>query len=115
MKLVVIESPYAGDIQRNLRYVRACMRDSLGKGEAPFASHALYTQPGVLDDAAPEERRLGIVAGYEWGEVADAVVFYTDLGWSPGMLAAEERLRDGNGPALVEQRSLGPNWDIANE
>lgn len=42
MKLVVIESPYAGDVERNLRYVRAAMRDCLLRGEAPFASHALY-------------------------------------------------------------------------
>jgi hypothetical protein len=58
---VVIESPYAGDVERNLRYVRACMRDCLLRGEAPYASHALYTQPDVLCDEIPEERQYGQV------------------------------------------------------
>ena len=43
MKKVIVESPYAGDIDKNVRYVRACMRDCLLKGESPYASHALYT------------------------------------------------------------------------
>jgi hypothetical protein len=48
MKLVIIESPYAGEVEANVAYARACMRDSLGHGEAPIASHLLYTQPGIL-------------------------------------------------------------------
>lgn len=47
MKRVVIESPFAGDVELNLRYLRACMHHCLKSGEAPYASHALYTQPGV--------------------------------------------------------------------
>lgn len=87
MRLVIIESPYAGDVDRNLRYVRACMADCLARGESPYASHALYTQPGVLDDTVPEERALGIAAGFAWRAVADATIVYTDLGWSTGMRA----------------------------
>lgn len=85
MKLVVIESPYAGDVERNLRYLRACMADCFDRGEAPYASHALYTQPGVLDDDIPAERQLGIDAGFAWAECAAARVVYTDLGISTGM------------------------------
>jgi hypothetical protein len=55
--LVVVESPYAGNIERNLRYLRACMADCLRRGEAPFASHGLYTQPGVLRDELPKDRQ----------------------------------------------------------
>src|SRR4029077_21043205 len=33
------------------------------QGGGPFASHLLDTQPGVLDDQVPDERRLGIAAG----------------------------------------------------
>lgn len=70
---VIVESPYAGDIDRNVRYVRACMRDCLLllRGESPFASHALYTQEGVLRDDVPEERMHGISAGFAWREAAD--------------------------------------------
>ena len=85
MKLVVIESPYAGDADENVRYLRACIRDCLLRGEAPIASHGLYTQSGVLDDGIPEERRLGMEAGWQWMRAADAVVVYTDRGVSDGM------------------------------
>lgn len=86
MRLVLVESPFAGDVERNLGYLRACMRDCLLRGEAPFASHALYTQPGVLDDLNPDERALGIEAGLCWGLKADATVVYCDLGQSVGMV-----------------------------
>jgi hypothetical protein len=67
------------------------MADSLARGEAPFASHALYTLPGVLDDDVPEERRRGMEAGFAWGEAADQVAVYVDLGVSRGMLEGCER------------------------
>ena len=104
MRLVVVESPYAGDVERNLAYLRAAMADCLSRGEAPYASHALYTQPGVLRDDVPDERKKGIEAGFRWGEVAHARVFYTDLGWSRGMeagLAEANRLGQA-----VEHRTL---------
>jgi hypothetical protein len=85
VRLVILESPYAGDVERNVRYARACLRDSLLRGEAPIASHLLYTQPGVLDDAVPAERQRGIDAGLAWGRVAEATVVYRDLGVSRGM------------------------------
>lgn len=93
---VYLESPYAGDVERNLRYARACMKDCFDRGEAPFVSHALYTQPGVLDDNNPEERMKGIDAGFDWAKVAEKSVFYTDLGISRGMqLGIEAANRDG--------------------
>ena len=85
MKLVILESPYAGDIEANVEYARACVRDSLSRGEAPIASHLLYTQPGVLKDEVPLERQWGIDAGLAWAAVADATVVYTDRGLSNGM------------------------------
>ena len=84
MRLVVIESPFAGDRERNDRYLRACILDCLRRGESPFASHGLY--PGALDDTIPAERELGIKAGVAWRRVADATVVYRDLGISGGML-----------------------------
>lgn len=90
MCLVIIESPYAGQVEKNVAYARAAMRDSLLRGEHPIASHLLYTQPGILRDEIPEERQRGIDAGLAWRAVADRAVFYIDRGWSAGMLAAEE-------------------------
>jgi hypothetical protein len=83
--LVLIESPFAGDVDTNIRYARACMRDSLMRGEYPFVMHLLYTQEGILDDDIPIERNLGIEAGLAWGKQARKTVVYTDLGITPGM------------------------------
>lgn len=89
MKLVIIESPYKGnnyeDLDLNLRYLRAALRDCLLRGEAPFASHGLYTQDGVLNDRIPEERKLGIEAGFAYRRLCDYTVVYEDLGVTPGM------------------------------
>lgn len=85
MRLIVIESPYAGDVAGNRRYLAAAMRDVLARGEAPFASHGLYTAQGVLDDLKPAERRQGIAAGLAWAARADASAFYIDRGFSAGM------------------------------
>jgi len=85
LRLVIIESPYAGDVERNTTYARACVRDALSRGEAPLASHLLYTQPGILRDHEPAERQRGIDAGLAWGKVAEATVVYLDYGMSAGM------------------------------
>lgn len=85
MKLVIIESPYAGNIEANVEYARACVRDSLGRGEAPIASHLLYTQPGILGDDDREERRWGMKVGHAWIPKADVLAIYTDRGISKGM------------------------------
>ncbi len=89
MRLVIIESPYAGktqaEIDNNVAYARACVRDSLARGEAPIASHLLYTQPGILRDEIPTERQWGIDAGLAWRSVAEASVVYTDFGISSGI------------------------------
>lgn len=92
-RLVVIESPYAGDVPRNVAYAVAAMRDCLARGEAPIASHLLYAATGALDDATPSEREHGIAAGLAWGAKADATVVYADLGESPGMTLGIERAR----------------------
>lgn len=85
MRRVILESPYGGNIDRNVAYARECVKDSLDRGEAPIASHLLYTQPGILDDDDPKERQRGIDAGLAWCAVAEASVVYTDFGISTGM------------------------------
>ena len=104
MRLVIVESPYAGDVETNLAYARECMRDCLQRGEAPLASHLLYTQTGVLDDNVPEERQQGIAAGLEWAFMADATVVYIDLGISKGMLDGINHAHKHGRP--VERRSI---------
>jgi hypothetical protein len=104
MPLVIIESPFAGDVARNIRYARACMRDSLKRGESPFAMHLLYTQAGILDDDIPEERNLGIEAGLAWGKHAHKTVVYTDFGITPGMEKGIQRAKEEG--REIEYRAL---------
>ena len=83
--LVVLESPFSGDIERNTAYARAAMADCLRRGEYPLASHLLYTQPGILNDDDPNERKTGIEAGLAWGAFASKTVAYVDYGITKGM------------------------------
>ena len=112
MDLVIIESPLAGkspieaerraEVERNVLYARLAMLDSLRRGEAPYASHLLYTQ--VLDDTIVADRLVGITAGLAWGTVAAATVCYTDFGVSNGMkLGIEAALKAGR---IIHERSF---------
>ena len=87
--LVIIESPYAGNVEANKAYLKRCVLDSLSRGESPYASHGFFTQ--FLDDLKPDERTLGIEAGLAWSKVADYVAFYVDRGMSNGMNYAMEQ------------------------
>lgn len=103
-KLVVIESPFAGDREKNVAYARALVRHALKQGLYPYASHLFY--PQVLDDDHPQERKLGIDAGFAWGALATKTFVGIDLGISKGMelgiAAAKERGRE-----VVEVRLEG--------
>ena len=82
---VVVESPFAGDTERHIRYARRAVRDSLLRGEAPIASHLLHTQPGILDDDDHAQRGMGLMAGWAWIGSANLLAVYADLGISAGM------------------------------
>ena len=118
MKRVILESPFAGKgswrlirfINRilNRRYARACLRDSLLRGEAPLASHLLYTQKGVLDDNVPRERDMGIGAGLAWYRYANLSAVYVDRGISGGMRMGIERARQESRD--IEYRQIRRKW-----
>lgn len=96
-EFVILESPFAGDFKKNRAYANECLRDSLMRGEAPFASHILYTE--ALDDTIPKEREIGIEAGLAIGKYASKTVVYTDLGISAGMQYGIDR-------AIAEKRPV---------
>ena len=103
MKRVILESPFAGEVERNKRYARLCMRDCIERNEAPFASHLLYTQ--VLDDSNPVERTKGLEAAWSWIGVADMMVVYQDFGITAGMKAAIDLAESDK--MWVQYRELG--------
>lgn len=104
MKLVVIESPFAGEVQSHIAYAKACMNDALRRGEAPYASHLLFTRGGILDDTIPAERERGMRAGFAWGAHADLVAVYIDRGISSGMRRGAREAFERGSP--IEIRSL---------
>ena len=90
-----LEAALARELDFNVRYARAAMRDCLrNHGEAPSASHLLYTQPGVLDDTVPAERTLGIDAGLAWRAHTDKSVVYLNRGLSGGMIYGVNKAKE---------------------
>lgn len=108
MIVVVLESPFAENEKNSeadhIAYARKCVRDCLNRGEAPIASHLLYTQPGILRDNVPEERQWGIDAGLACGALASKTVVYTDMGISRGMQYGIENAT--NAGREIEYRNL---------
>jgi hypothetical protein len=115
MPRVLVESPYAPSsvdasmrivqLRENIEYARSAVRDCLRRGEAPYASHLFFTQPGLLDDRVASQRALGIEAGLTWGAAADKTVVYADRGISPGMQVGMDRAVLEGRP--IEIRYLG--------
>lgn len=91
MRRVLVESPYRATdvytVDQHMAYLKAAMADCIKRGESPHASHHLIPN-GILNDDSPYERQLGIRSGAAWGEVADTIAVYSDLGVSPGMKQA---------------------------
>lgn len=104
MKRVVIESPYAGNYDMNEAYAELAMHDCLvNYNETPYASHLLYTRRFVLRDHVPEDRKLGIQAGFFWRDVAEKSVFYQDLGITQGMIEGIEDCEKKGNPYEVRK------------
>lgn len=108
MERVIVESPYAAKTEEgillNEAYGELCMHDCLvNHNESPYASHLLYTRPLVLRDEEPEDRKLGIEAGFYWRNVAEKTVFYTDLGMTDGMVLGIEDCKSKNNPYEVRR------------
>ena len=64
-RLVTVESPWkanqAYSLEQHKTYLEYALQDCFKRGEAPFASHGLYTF--ILDDDCLPERLQGIEAG----------------------------------------------------
>ncbi len=117
LMLVLVESPLASStiegLIKNKKFARACLRDCLSRGEAPYASHLLYAQEGILNDDIAEERALGIHAGLIWGKNAKKTVVYTDLGISSGMERGIQRaIKEGR---EIEYRTLGFELTVSQD
>lgn len=108
---VIIESPYGSDdpieVLKNETYLRAVLRFCLLRGQAPFASHGLYTLPGVLDDRNGDQRKRGMKAGFAVAELFKKRIFFTQRGISSGMVDGANEARKLN--QTIESEII-PNW-----
>lgn len=112
---VVIESAFGRNVDgsrctsaeyaRNARYLDRCIRDSLERGEAPYASHGFFPAPGRLDDTDLTQRAQGIATGQEWARVAALIAVYNDHGITEGMQSSLN-LHEARG-IPIEFRSIG--------
>jgi hypothetical protein len=103
---VCVESPFRGDVTRNVLYADACQLDCFSRNEAPFLGHLQY--PRVLNDGDRVQRDLGIAAHLAWLRCCELLAVYIDLGITDGMKLAIS-LADDLG-IVVSRRELGPRW-----
>lgn len=102
MKLVYICSPYAGDVEKNIRFAGAACRYAAEHGCAPVAVHLLY--PQILNDSVPSQREAGIRMGLR-------VLASCEELWSCG-----ERVSHGMSREIAEAKRLGiPIRSISTE
>lgn len=112
--IVMIESPYSGDIDRNVRYLAlVSLEAAVIYNELPYASHACMTQHPrhvtyFVSDYDPKwdglTREQAIEMSQRMRLRCDKTVFYTDLGWSSGMKMARQFCQENNLP--YEERQV---------
>lgn len=87
MRLVYLASPWraasAAQQAAHKAYLAECMLDSISRGEAPLAPHAML--PIVLQDDIFVHRQRAMLIGRAWLAKADSLAAYCDLGISAGM------------------------------
>lgn len=116
MDVVVLESPFSGDIARNVAYAQRAMFDARSRKEIVIAPHLLWTQhhqaPGhfVSDydakyDVPHGDRDVSLQQIHTLRTMAKRVVFYMDYGMSSGMKDGMEQCVKENLP--YETRVLG--------
>ncbi len=88
--MVYICSPYAGDIEENVRNARSYSRFAVQQGYLPITPHLLY--PQFLDDSLQHERDLGMFFGIVlMGKCSEVWVFGERI--SSGMQIEIDRAR----------------------
>jgi hypothetical protein len=83
MKKIFVCSPFAGEVDRNVRVAKQLCRMVMEAGHAPFAPHLLY--PRFTNDTAAAQRAAGIACGLAFMETCDEVWVFTGNGISRGM------------------------------
>ena len=105
-KRIILESPFSGEVDRNVLYAKALIHKLAHEGYAPSASHLLYTQ--CLDDTKEFDRDLGINKGLDYAHDKDSIIGI-DLGISGGMKYGIARAERENRDYKFETLSTDKN------
>ena len=92
-RFVYICSPYAGDVESNIKAAKRYSRYAALNGCVPITPHLLFTQ--YLDDSIPEERQLGLNFGYTLLDKCSEIWVFGDR-ISAGMKAEIARAKEKN-------------------
>jgi hypothetical protein len=109
--IVYICSPYAGDIEKNVKAARDYCRFAVDKGFIPVAPHLLF--PQFMDDTEPQERELGLFFGNAlMSKCSEVWVFGSAI--SPGMQVEIKRARWKNYRLRYFTENLEEVQDVCN-
>lgn len=109
--IVYICSPYAGDIEKNVKAAQDYCRFAVDKGFIPVAPHLLF--PQFMDDTAPKERELGLFFGNAlMSKCSEVWVFGSAI--SPGMQVEIKRARWKNYRLRYFTENLEEVQDVCN-
>ena len=109
--IVFICSPYAGDIEKNVKATREYSRFAIDKGYIPVAPHLLF--PQFMNDADPLERELGLFFGNAlMSKCSEVWVFGSNI--STGMQAEIKRARWKNYRLRYFTENLEEVQDVCN-
>lgn len=116
MQVVVLESPFSGDIPRNVAYAQRIMMHARERKEIVIIPHLLWTQHHMCKEHFVSDfdvkfecknggRDVSLEQIKELRRRADLVVFYTDHGWSNGMTHGLEHCKAEG--INFEERQIG--------
>jgi hypothetical protein len=109
--IVYICSPYAGDIEKNVKAAQRYSRFAVDKGYIPIAPHLLF--PQFLNDDIPAERQLGLFFGNAlMSKCSEVWVFGSVI--SPGMQVEIKRARWKNYRLRYFTEDLEEVQDVCN-
>lgn len=106
-RAVVLVTPFAAEDYSKAaavqRYGNRCVKDSLGRGESPLASHLFYYE--VLNVKNPIERDIGLLSQLTWMRHCDMVAVYIDFGVTKAMEVAINTAQLSH--KKIEYRTIG--------
>ena len=104
----LILAPYDLENTTHVVYMERVFKDSLERGEAPFAAHIFYSIYLDYDDI--RERAIGSTFTTMWIKAADVVAVYTDYSRSVEMeIGVKEAVMYNK---VVAFRSIGMNPQV---